>query len=334
MVKAVLTFFREVFRKVISIIRTLLLYTIVITILLTILSLVSGFVFNGDGNENYIKERVIRNEGGQDKIVIAQLSGLILSDSNQTVLGTTNTIISPDKFQRIFAQIKRDPLVKALIIDINSPGGSPVASDRIFEMITNFKRETGIPVVFLMGDMTTSGGYYIASAANHIVANPATLTGSIGVIMETYNLEKLYEKLGVSKTTFKKGEYKDILNESRPITEEENEIIETLNENTYNLFISRVASGRNLPEENIRNIANGQIYSGRQAKDLQLVDSLGNQDEALYQAKLLANLERFQVVEYKFSSLFTDLFGETNGSLSFSSLLRVILQPKNLYQQY
>jgi protease IV len=334
MISEIVTFFKDVLRKVVSALRSLLLYAFVILILLIILSFAGGVIFSGSSSESYVKEKLIKDEGGTDKIVIARLSGIVLSESSQNFITGGDSIISPEKFQNIFTQASKDQFVKAIIIDINSPGGSPVASDRIFEMITNFRRETGIPVVFLMGDIAASGGYYISSAANHIVANPATLTGSIGVIMETYNLEELYEKIGVAKSTFKKGEYKDILSDSRPITEEERKIIEALNEDTYSLFITRVSSGRNMPEEKVRGLANGQIYSGRQAKQLQLIDSLGNQDEAIYQAKLLANIERFQVVQYEFSSLFKDFFGETSSSISFMSLLQILTQPKTLYRQH
>jgi len=334
MLHSIINFFKDVFRKLFSVLRSLLVYVSVAFILLVVLSAVLGTIFPVAPESSYVKEKIVRDEGGKDKIVIANLSGLILSEGGQSVFSAQESHITPSKIERVFLQAKNDPLVRAIIFDINSPGGSPVASDRIFELITNFRRDTDIPVLFLMGDIAASGGYYIAAASDHIVANPATITGSIGVILETYNLEELYEKLGLAKNTFKEGEYKDMLSEARVITEEERQIIQTLNQDTYNLFVSRVASGRNLTEDQVKSIANGQVYSGRQAKDLQLVDSLGNQDEALYQAKLLAGVDRFQVVEYEFSSFFTDLFAETRTSLSLPSILQQLLVlPKTVYVQ-
>lgn len=280
-----------------------------------------------------INETLISESIANAKIVIAPISGIILADNQTQALLSAESMITPNLIREILNNAESDTDVKAIVFDINSPGGSPVASDRIFEQIQNFKNETQIPVVFLMGDMAASGGYYIASAADYIVANPSTLTGSIGVIMETYNLEELYKKIGVAKNTFKQGEYKDILNEARPITEEEQKIIDSLNENTYNLFISRVASGRNKPEEEIRTLANGRIYSGSQAKDVGLVDSLGNLDEAIYQAKSLANIDDYQVVEYSSGSVLSQFLYGVKSSIFSDLLTNLIYLPKTLWVQ-
>ena len=141
-------------------------------------------------------------------------------------LGAANYgVITPGNIFDGLEKIKKAEEVKAVILDINSNGGSPVAADRIYEIIENFKRETSIPVVAMLGEMAASGCYMIAANSDWIVANPATITGSIRVLLETYNLEGLYEKLGIYNTTFKQGEYKDILSESREITDDEKERI-------------------------------------------------------------------------------------------------------------
>jgi protease-4 len=322
MIKAIGNFISDIFKKLFGLIRTILVYLSVAFIIIMIFSFIGRAVTDGENNQAVpIRETVIQNNGGEDKIVLAKLGGLILSEGTTGVLTASEETITPSRVRAILNQAKSDPLVKAVIFDLNSPGGSPVASDRIYEEINNFKRDTGIPVIFLMSEIAASGGYYIASAADYIVANPATITGSIGVIMETYNLEGLYEKLGVRKEIFKQGEYKDILDESRDITDKEREMINLLNKDSYDLFIQRVAAGRKLTEEQVRNLAEGKIYSGKQAKEVQLVDSLGNIDEAVYQTKLLAKIDRFNVVEYDFSSFFQDLFGQVRSQINQYMLL-------------
>ncbi len=334
-ISALHSFIKDVFQNIVAFFRNVLVFIVAAIIVLTGFSFVGSLFFDsGTATNTVAKEVVIADEGGTDKIVVAKLSGVILSEPSSDVFETASTVITPQKIQTILNQARKDSLVKAIVFDINSPGGSPVASDRIFELITNFREETSIPVLFVMGDVVASGGYYIASAADHIVANPATITGSIGVILESYNLEELYKKVGLEKTTFKQGQYKDILNEARDITEEERKIIEALNENTYNLFVSRVAQGRKIPEDQVKVLANGQVYSGRQAKDLLLVDSLGNMDEAIYQAKSLANIESFQVVEYQFTSFFNEIFGQTQVMVSPFTLLQYLTTiPSTIYQQ-
>jgi len=296
-----------------------------------------GTVFSGpqtlEGKSSTISEKLISDSSASDKIAIIPISGIILSENQSSFLTGTEGIITPNLIGNVLSKAQADSQVKAIIFDINSPGGSPVASDRIFEQISNFKSSTNKPVVFLMGDMAASGGYYIASAGDFIVANPATLTGSIGVILESYNLEELYKKIGLSKNTFKQGEFKDILNEARPITEEERKIIDSLNEDTYELFISRVAVGRKKSEDEIRSLANGMIYSGSQAKDLGLVDSLGNRDEAIYQAKSLANIDKYQVVEYGTGSIWQEIFGSVGLTSPFWNIQNLLYLPKILWVQ-
>ena len=280
-----------------------------------------GFGQAGAGTGLSANEVLIEDMGGEEKIVLVKLNGIILSEYSGGFFESATGIITPEYVRETLQTAANDPMVRGVVLQINSPGGSPVASDYIWETIQDFKQDTGIPVVALMGDMATSGGYYIASIADYIVANPATITGSIGVILESYNLEELYEKIGVNKVTIKQGEYKDILNDSRAMTEDELEILNALSEDTYEMFVQRVAAGRELPTETVLTYANGQIYSGTQAKDLNLVDSLGNYNEAVYQAKSLANLDRYMVVEYSSSTLFSQIFGEIKSALSpFSAL--------------
>jgi protease IV len=312
MSNVIVNFVKDVFKKLASIFRSIMIYLAVATIILTVLGAISGgFTSESD---NYVNEKVWIDEGGENKVMLIKLSGLILSDDGQSLLTANSGVIKPDQVYEILNQIKKDENVKAVIVDINSNGGSPVASDRIYEIVENFKQETQIPVIALLGEMAASGGYYIASNSDWIVANPATITGSIGILLETYNLEGLYEKLGVSKNTFKQGEYKDIFNEAREMTEEEKAMADMLTKDSYDTFLSRVAAGRGLSEEETRAVANGKVYSGKMAKEVGLVDSLGNLDEAFYQAKNLAQIERAVLVEYDSSSFFDELFATVKSS--------------------
>jgi len=335
MLNAIGRFIYDVLKKSISWIRSILVGIFSVIILILGLSILTGILAGSQAAVNPASqnETLLIDNGGEDKIVLIPVSGVILNEGENNVFASTEGYITPKIIRDVLDRVKTDKKVKAVIFDLNSPGGSPVASDRIFEQLLNFKQQTQIPLVFLMGDIAASGGYYIASAADFIVANPSTLTGSIGVIMETYNLEELYKKIGVTKKTFKQGEYKDILSDSRPITDEEQKIIDSLNENTYNLFISRVAQGRNKSEDQIRTLANGRIYSGSQAKDLGLIDSLGNLDEAVYQAKSLANIQNYQVVEYTTGSIWQELFGSIKVP-SFLSLAQLVpFLPKTYWVQ-
>jgi len=304
-------FIYDVLKKLSVWIRSVFVSVFALIMICFVFFLILGLIVNSastSSNLSTVSEKIIQNNNVSDKIALVSLTGVIVSENQNSILSSTDNVITPNLFREVLAKAKSDPQVKAIVFDINSPGGSPVASDRIYEQIVDFKNNTQKPVVFLMGDLVASGAYYIASSADFIVANPSTLTGSIGVIMETYNLEDLYKKIGVSKNTFKQGEYKDILNDSREITDQERKIIDSLNENTYNLFIKRVADGRKMTIEQVKLLANGLIYSGSQAKDNGLIDSLGNMDEAFYQAKSLANIQDYQIVEYNTGSVWNDLF--------------------------
>ncbi len=311
MIKFISNFTSDIFKSFFSLIRSILVSFFVI-ILIIIVFTGFGLLANTESAQhisNY-QEEIIRDNNGESKILLVNLNGIIVNQSTNNFFKDTSGIITPDKFDKIYKNVSNDPLIKAIIFDINSPGGSPVASDRIYELTQDFKNKYGIPIIFLFGDVAASGGYYIASNADHIVSNPATITGSIGVILESYNLQGLYEKLGINKQIFKQGEYKDILNESREVTEVERDILNSISYDTYQLFIQRVAEGRNMSETQVQQIANGKIYSGRQAKNINLVDSLGNLDEAIYQAKSLANIDNYKVVKYNTKGIMEELFNQ------------------------
>lgn len=169
--------------------------------------------------------------------------------------------------------------VKAVVVRIESPGGGVAATQEIYEEIEKLKKKK--PVIASLGGMATSGGYYIASVCDQVVANPGTVTGSIGVIMALGNIEELMRKLGLQGYSIKSGPHKDIGSPMRPLSPEGRAILQALVDNVHAQFVGAVAKGRRMPSEKVRELADGRVYSGEQAKSLGLVDLMGNLEDAI-----------------------------------------------------
>lgn len=180
--------------------------------------------------------------------------------------------------------------VKAIVLHINSPGGSVGAVQEIYEQVLRIRKEKKKPVVASFGDVAASGGYYIASACDRIVSLPGSLTGSIGVLFEVGNIQGLMQKIGVRTETIKSGQYKDIASPTRPMGLEEKKLLQELIENTYQQFFEAVLKGRNLAPEKLKLMADGRIFTGQQALRVGLVDQLGNSQTAIEAAAKLANI--------------------------------------------
>jgi protease-4 len=172
--------------------------------------------------------------------------------------------------------------VKAVVVRIDSPGGGVAPTQEIYEEIEKLRKKK--PVVASLGGMAASGGYYIASACDQVVSNPGTLTGSIGVIMELGNIEELMKKIGVQGYSIKSGANKDIGSPLKPLSPEGKAILQALVNNVHGQFVGAVAKGRKMSEEKVRELADGRVYSGEQAKGLGLVDLLGNMEDAVAEA--------------------------------------------------
>lgn len=213
-------------------------------------------------------------------------------------------------------QFRKDKSVRSLVLRVNSPGGSAAGSQEIYAEIMRVRRE-GKKITVSMGDVAASGGYYIASAADRIIADPATLTGSIGVIMQAMDIHELLDKYGVSFTTIKSGPHKDIGSFSRPMTAEERAILEGLIKDVFNQFVSDVSVGRKLPKSYVLKLADGRIYTGRQAASLKLIDHLGGLRDALKAAAADAGITgEFSVVQYRKPRGFLDfLLGSVDTNL-------------------
>ena len=183
-----------------------------------------------------------------------------------------------------------DKRVKALLVRVNSPGGAIAASQEIYEALWRF-RQSGRPVVASMGDLAASGGYYISSAANFIMANPGTITGSIGVIFNISNFKELMSKIGMKQEVLKSGEFKDIGSYSRDMTASEKELIQTMIDEFYEQFLEAIARGRDKDIEKIRTLADGRVITGEQALESGLIDGLGSFSEAILKAGEMAGIE-------------------------------------------
>lgn len=209
----------------------------------------------------------------------------------------------------VIEQLRRaqsNPDVKAILLRINSPGGSVVGSDEIYQVL---REEIDKPVVVSMGELAASGGYYIAAGADKIVANPATFTGSIGVILTVANVEELLNKVGVEVTILKRGELKDELSPFREMTPEERAWWQGIIDEAYEQFVDAVAEGRGLPREKVLELADGRVYTGRQALELGLVDALGNLPDAIELAAELGGIEgKPRIIEFRRRPSFWELF--------------------------
>jgi protease-4 len=204
--------------------------------------------------------------------------------------------------------------IKALVVRIDSPGGAVAPTQEIFQEIRKAKARK--PIIASMGGMATSGGYYIASACDKIVANPGTLTGSIGVIMQLSNVEELMKKIGVQGYNIKSGANKDIGSPFQALSAEGRAILQSLVDNVHSQFVSAVAKGRDMDEALVRKLADGRVYSGAQAKELGLVDQFGTLDDAIEIAAKQAGVKTGPAVYYSrpereslWDRLFIGMFG-------------------------
>jgi protease IV len=204
----------------------------------------------------------------------------------------------------------RKDKVKAILLRINSPGGTAAAAQSVFNELMRTRKETNIKIVASLGDLAASGGYYIASAAHHIVANPSTLTGSIGVIVHTQNVAPFLDKLGVQSGSVQSGQYKDILSPFRSTTEGDRKIIKGIVSDSYEQFLASIVEGRNISLAELRPLADGRIYTGSQAKAVKLVDSLGNYRDAVKKtAELIRVKEEPKIRNYSSKGLSESLLG-------------------------
>lgn len=225
--------------------------------------------------------------GGKDDGALTGFSGkkkIAVVD----LLGVFNTEKS-GKILKLLHGYRKDSNVAAVVIRIDSGGGGVAAAQELMAEVIKLKN-AGKKVVVSMGEVAASGGYYVACAADKIFANPGTLTGSIGVIMEVSNVEGLFQKIGLKTQVVKSGEFKDIGNPTREMTAKEKELLQGMIDDVYEQFVMAISKGRGLAAEEVRKIADGRVFSGKMALDYGLVDVLGDLDDAVMEAERLAGI--------------------------------------------
>jgi len=222
---------------------------------------------------------------GGRKLALVRIEG-VLTDAQDTV----------DELERY----AKDPAVLGIVLRIDSPGGAVVPAQEIYEAVNRLRKTYGKKVVVSMGTVAASGGYYIASASDKIVASPGTLTGSIGVIMEIPNVEGLLKKVGVESIVIKSGLHKDTGSPFRKMRPEERALLQSVLDDVHHQFIEAVAKGRGLTVVQVTRLADGRVFTGRQAKSAGLVDQLGDLHDAIHAAAALVHIEgEPEVIETK-----------------------------------
>ncbi|MFD2761651.1 signal peptide peptidase SppA, partial [Lentibacillus juripiscarius] len=244
-----------------------------------------------------------------------------------------------ERFLEKLEHVGKDRSVDGIILRVNTPGGGVVESDEIHDQIVKVQEKYDKPVYVSMGNTAASGGYYVSAPADKIVAHPATLTGSIGVIMESMNFAELADQVGIDFNTIKSGEFKDIMSQNREMTDQERDILQTMVDDMYADFVDVIVEGRDMAESKVRELGDGRVYTGSQAADNGLVDALGSMEDTVSMMKKDFDWPNAKVVEYKggfewnqfLSSSVKSMFGQETELLDIQELLRQSNGPRAMY---
>lgn len=265
----------------------------------------------------------------EDRIQVIRLAGMIMDKPDGLWSSTSSATAVINKLRKA----AKNNRIKGVLLRINSPGGTIATSQELHQAVDELTSK-GKPVVASMGDVAASGGYYAACACDEIVANPGTLTGSIGVIMDLMNLKGLADKLGIQPQVIKSGPFKDIASPFRPLSPAETAILQSVVKSSYNQFISAVAKGRKMDLEKVRKIADGRVYLGQQALALGLVDKLGSYDDALDELQKICKkkyhlIRKLPVDEGSTESIISTLL-EASAKLSHQDFKAINFLPQSL----
>ena len=272
------------------------------------------------GADEFPQMNEIWSEGaGTVKVVRIPLRGLIM-------FGTEGSLFAPDSGSadmafRSIRRARQDAAVKAIILDIDSGGGGITASDVLYKELLDFKEsQTGRCVVAVFNDVAASGAYYVALAADRILAHPTAITGSIGVLMQSVNVKELAQKVGVRDVTIKSGENKDILNPFNDLSPEQRQILQGIVDELHSRFVKLVAGNRNLPETKVRELADGRIFTAGTALELGLVDEVGYWKDAVARTTEMLGVDQVRVFRYEEELSLSSLLRGAGGANPMSSL--------------
>ena len=244
------------------------------------------------------EEKTISGKG-VDKILLIDITGVISNKSRSDIIGIRKELGMVEKVKEQLKKAEEDKRIKAIILRLNTPGGTVTASDIIYHELLGFKKKRDVKIIAAMMDLSTSGGYYISMSADKIVAHPTTITGSIGVLALKLNVKGLFEKIGIEGETVKSGEKKDITSPFRPFSEEEKEIFQEIIDSLFQSFVNVVKTGRkDLSNKEIENITDGRIYTAKQALMLKMIDKIGYLEDAIELAKKETGLKEAKVITY------------------------------------
>ncbi len=266
-----------------------------------------------------LKEFTLEGEG-QNKVLVIPINGVISDEEKEAMMRK-----KPSLVKEIVSQIKKaekDPDVKAIVLKINSPGGTVTGSDILYNELIKLKTKRQIPLVVSMMDIATSGGYYISLPADHIVAHPTTITGSVGVVFVRPKLIGLMDKIGIGIETSKSGKDKDMGSPFRPTTASEAKSFQAIIDEMAELFKSKVIKHRKLDDKALEEIMTAKIYTAKQALKLGMVDQIGFADDALDKAKEMAGVENnsrvviYRRIEFADDNIYNDLTARTGSERS------------------
>jgi protease-4 len=245
-----------------------------------------------------LKEVTIEGEG-PGKILLVNVDGVINNQKDRTFSGNTLRLGMVEKIKSIIEKAEKDDEIKALLIKINSPGGTVTASDIILHLLNTYKESSKVRIYIQVMDLAASGGYYIALAGDEIIAHPTSLIGSIGVIALKVNLQELMAKIGVSWEIVKSGDKKDFMSPFRSFTKEERELFQGAIDRLHNRFVTLIAKNRSaLDISQIRPLADGRVFDAEQAKDLKLIDHIGYVGDTIHRIKSDLNNSDLKLVTY------------------------------------
>ncbi len=249
---------------------------------------------------------------------------VMFGDEEVAIVNITGEIYQSKPTIDLLHQYEKRPRVKAIVLRIDSPGGGVAATQEIYEEVNKIREKGEKPVIASLGSVAASGGYYIACAAETIVANPGTLTGSIGVLINILNMEELLEKIGINVTTIASGDYKDIGSFAKELTPDEEKMLRGVVDNIHSQFLQVVEERRHLTPETLTLIADGRILTGEQALGYHLIDEIGNLNDAIEIAAEISGIEGDPriITERKKFSLLEFILGSTRLELPFLIGLR------------